>query len=284
MGLLKTVFLLIDKNKQEPLLESPAYRFFERELKAAGISRQLLFDPEKLEAERSSSLIITTECDWMDRLDTAAYCCLGLADPGFSADSLVNDDPFILDVSVQGDMPLPSFPGAAALLLSLQDVSASYLEMQLCHFLGEPFVVAETGHLILRESTPADFNDLLPLILELPDPPFPVVEPDPRLKEAYLAYIEHAYQFFGYGVWTIVERSSRQVIGWCGLYNDPELHLGYVIHPDFRRRGYALEACQAILRYAAQDLDTEIVFARIRRENTASIHLAQQLGLDILLV
>ena len=55
--------------------------------------------------------------------------------------------------------------------------------------------------------------------------------------------------------------------------------LGYVFHPDFGSRGYATEAARAILQLAFDQLDLHRVIARINSLNTASVRLAERLGM-----
>ena len=56
------------------------------------------------------------------------------------------------------------------------------------------------------------------------------------------------------------------------------LELGYHIFPQFRRCGYAKEACQGILKYGAEELGVSRFMVRIEKENIVSRHLAESLG------
>lgn len=58
-----------------------------------------------------------------------------------------------------------------------------------------------------------------------------------------------------------------------------ELELGYHIFVPFRRKGYAFEACEAILGYGREELGLGLVTARISKENLPSQRLARRLGL-----
>ncbi len=55
--------------------------------------------------------------------------------------------------------------------------------------------------------------------------------------------------------------------------------LGWVFHPEHRGRGYATEAAHAVLRLAFDDLDLHRMIARIDPRNTASIQVAERLGM-----
>ena len=56
------------------------------------------------------------------------------------------------------------------------------------------------------------------------------------------------------------------------------LELGYHIFPDYRRRGYAKEACGAIMEYGREYLGVTRFVVRIDKENEASLKLAGELG------
>jgi RimJ/RimL family protein N-acetyltransferase len=54
--------------------------------------------------------------------------------------------------------------------------------------------------------------------------------------------------------------------------------LGYAIHPQHRGKGYATEACQAILTYCKECEYTEKVYVKIHKKNTPSLAVYQKLG------
>ena len=104
---------------------------------------------------------------------------------------------------------------------------------------------------------------------------------DPDEENAYMeAYIRQIYGFYGFGMWTVLLKNTGHVIGRAGLsiregYELPEL--GFVIDVSHQGRGYALEACRAILTYAKEELCFEQVQALVRQENEASINLLKKL-------
>jgi RimJ/RimL family protein N-acetyltransferase len=55
--------------------------------------------------------------------------------------------------------------------------------------------------------------------------------------------------------------------------------IGYVFHPDHGGHGYATEAAHAVLRLAFDEMDLHRMIARIDARNTASLQLAQRLGM-----
>lgn len=55
--------------------------------------------------------------------------------------------------------------------------------------------------------------------------------------------------------------------------------LGYIFHPEFCGRGYATEACRALIRYAFAEKEAHRVFAMCNPKNTASWRLLERLGM-----
>ena len=94
-------------------------------------------------------------------------------------------------------------------------------------------------------------------------------------------YIKNVYGFYGYGMWTVLDKESGKVIGRAGLslregYDIPEL--GFVIGVPWQRQGYAYEVCQAILEYGNEELDFTNFQALIMKGNEKSKRLCEKLG------
>lgn len=97
------------------------------------------------------------------------------------------------------------------------------------------------------------------------------------------AYIQNMYQFYGYGIWVVCLKENDRVIGRAGLSNrqvdgNTELELGYVIEFSEQHKGYAIEACTGILKFAKEKLDAKRVVSFIRTENVVSRKLIEKLG------
>ncbi len=56
------------------------------------------------------------------------------------------------------------------------------------------------------------------------------------------------------------------------------LELGYHMFAEYRRRGYAREACEGILKYGKEELGVTRYIVRIAPDNAISKHMADQLG------
>ena len=118
------------------------------------------------------------------------------------------------------------------------------------------------------------------------------------------AYTKHQYTFYEFGFWALVEKETGDLIGVAGLkvpeedgkeeqelvklelFNGREnagdgevvLELGYHIFPEYRRKGYAKEACRAAIEYAEEEFGTVQFIVRIGKENIVSKKVAESLG------
>jgi len=83
----------------------------------------------------------------------------------------------------------------------------------------------------------------------------------------------------------IVRRDDGALIGDLVLFHLDAVHgsvdMGWVIRPDAAGRGYATEACRALLDAAFRVYGVRRVVARIDAENKASARLAERLGMRL---
>jgi ribosomal-protein-alanine N-acetyltransferase len=87
----------------------------------------------------------------------------------------------------------------------------------------------------------------------------------------------------------IVSRAHGAVVGHIGFHSAPRaeylrefspeaVEFGYTVYPAFRRRGYAREACIALMRWAREEHGVTKFVVSIRPDNVPSQNLARQLG------
>ena len=187
----------------------------------------------------------------------------------------------------------------AEAILEALGLSRDFLKKVWQRHAGLPWQIAETGRLRLRELTAEDAAAVRALwepAAENAGDFRALQEPaaedagDARVlweREGLEAYIRHMYGFYGFGLWAVECREeigtgkTGRIIGLAGLQmregrEEPEL--GFCIAPAFRGRGYALEACRAVLRCGFQELELSAVRAAVRRDNEASLRLCEKLG------
>jgi ribosomal-protein-alanine N-acetyltransferase len=89
------------------------------------------------------------------------------------------------------------------------------------------------------------------------------------------------WQLRGYGRWSVVERTSGQMIGGCGLWwpdGYPRSELTWWIVPEARRHGYALEASRAAIGFGYGMLGWPLVETHMDDANQAARALVEKLG------
>lgn len=164
-----------------------------------------------------------------------------------------------------------------------EQLDSAYLHQICQRFCGLPWEIAETDRLRIREMTEADTDALYDLYNDSEAARF--LEPLSADREEELRrtrdYIHCMYRFWGFGMWILEEKSTGKIVGRAGfcLPDDREgPELGFLIHRDFRRMGYAQEACAEIIRYGKEELEFEPIYASADSANTASQTLLGRLG------
>lgn len=135
----------------------------------------------------------------------------------------------------------------------------------------------------MRESVLEDLDSFFELYqsagMEFIEP----LEDYEKEKEKLRAYIESRYPFYGYGMWTVIDKTTGKVIGRMGL-EEREIdgveytEIGYMLHHLYRRNGIATELCKGILEYAKTTLYIEEIHAFTHEENVVSKHLLDKFG------
>ncbi len=145
-------------------------------------------------------------------------------------------------------------------------------------------LIAETERLRIRRLAAADAPFILTL---LNDPDFLrfIGDRGVRTLDDAARYIENgpvaSYREHGVGLCLVVERATGAPAGIAGVLRRPALDdadLGFAFLPDFRGRGYALEAAEAVMRHAASDHGIERLVAIVSPGNESSTRLLAKLG------
>lgn len=206
---------------------------------------------------------------------------------------VVTDDPDLahrlqLNMPVLFYDPDDSYPFMAKYVTDdIDSIDPDYLETIFCRFHGLPLIIAITDRTVIREIT----EDDLPELYEIYDDDFvtkyveELYEYDDELQFTR-DYIKNMYGFYGYGLWLVFDKETGKLAGRAGLSNrtidDAEqVELGYVISKEFRNRGYAAEVCEAILKYASEQLKMEEIYICTDKDNLPSLRLARKLGFDM---
>ena len=149
--------------------------------------------------------------------------------------------------------------------------------------MSNPFVF-ETKRLKLREYTLDDFDALYEI---LSDPETMRHYPSPYDENGTVRWLKWSldnYQKYGFGLWAIELKETGRFIGDCGITMQnidgqalPEI--GYHIHKNHWRRGYAKEAAQAVRDWAFQNTAFDSVYSYMTHTNVASYSTASSVGM-----
>lgn len=165
------------------------------------------------------------------------------------------------------------------------EVDACFLQRVYQRYHQLPWRICTTRRCVVREMAPEDIDALYELYA--PEEITCYMEglkEDRGREEAYIRdYITNVYHFYGYGMWVVTDRATGKLMGRAGLSHlevegEVQLELGYVIAREYQRQGYGYEVCQAILRYAREELSFGSIHCLIQAENRPSIGLAEKLG------
>ena len=94
------------------------------------------------------------------------------------------------------------------------------------------------------------------------------------------------YNRDGYSYWAVIEKSSNNLIGVCGLIaeqadNENQVGIGFIFNKGYWGKGYAVESASACVDYAFHILKLNEITAQIRPDNTSSRKVAEKLGMSI---
>ena len=144
--------------------------------------------------------------------------------------------------------------------------------------------VIETKRLDIYQLTLKDAGFILELVN---DPDFIRFIGDRNIKTMDEArdYLEtgpmKSYTTNGFGLYSIQLKKTDAPIGICGLIKRPELDdvdIGYAFLPQYRGKGYAFEATEAVLESGKNGLGLKRIVAITSPDNQASIRLLEKAG------
>jgi RimJ/RimL family protein N-acetyltransferase len=147
-------------------------------------------------------------------------------------------------------------------------------------------VIAEAQRVVLRCFHVADLDAMAGVF---GDPEVMRFGPGPRSRDWVRGWLcgclEDYYRKWGFGLWAVVHKPDRRVIGYCGLtrFDDiggqSEIEIGYRLVREFWGRGLATEAARAVRDYAFGVLGLQRLVSIIDPHNGASLRVAEKTGL-----
>lgn len=103
----------------------------------------------------------------------------------------------------------------------------------------------------------------------------------PELAWRKLAYDRGHWALRGFGMWSVVDRATKVMVGSCGIVwpeGWPRHELTWWILPASRRRRFAYESSRAAISWAYDFLGWREVETHMDDENMAARRLAKLLG------
>lgn len=178
------------------------------------------------------------------------------------------------------------WPHTDHLIVDFEQVDNEYLYRIYQRLNNEPWIILKTEHFIVRETTVSDVDDFYriysePSITEYIEPLFD----NPENERLYTRnYIKDIYGFYGFGMWSVIDKSTNVVVGRAGVsmidgYDYPEL--GFLMDNAYQHKGYTFEVVSAIMEYSKNELEFSTIQARVKPDNLRSIKLLERLGFNI---
>ncbi len=146
------------------------------------------------------------------------------------------------------------------------------------------FPVLATNRLILRQICEIDFvefywlrnSDVVMQYIQLPK-----FKEEEQAKQKIRDLINICEKNEGYH-WAITLRKDPTLIGWI-LLKDIDLtnhraEIGYLLHPDFWRKGIVQEAILAVIDFSFNTLQLHSLEAHVHPDNIASFKLLEKVG------
>ena len=176
-----------------------------------------------------------------------------------------------------------AFAGAEYVIEQIEDIDYEVIDMVYRRMVGLPWEILRTKRCIVRETIEEDVDGLYAIYAEPAITEY--MEGLYHDRDEEIAYIQdyrrRMYGFYGYGIWTILNKQDGQVIGRAGInwregFDIPEL--GFVIGVPWQRQGYAYEVCSEIMDYARDEIGFKQMQALVREHNEKSCALCRKLG------
>lgn len=149
-------------------------------------------------------------------------------------------------------------------------------------------IVLQTERLILKVPDQSHFDDLLALCTDaevmryIGDGRIRTKEQVSELLALSVAYFQkHGTTFF-----SVFEKQSNHFVGMAGLLhlcfdeNQPDIEVGYRLHKQYWRQGYATELTRALIEWGFSVLKLQRIIAITHPDNAASRRVMEKSGMS----
>ena len=147
-------------------------------------------------------------------------------------------------------------------------------------------LILETVRLRLRELVPADLDFMAEMLADAEVMRYYPKRLTRELSADWIARQMARYEADTHGLWLAELRDNGAPVGQVGLVRQTingteECEVGYLIHQDYWRKGFATEGALACRDYAFEKLGKPRVIALVRPDNEQSQGVARNLGMEV---
>ena len=144
-----------------------------------------------------------------------------------------------------------------------------------------------TERMILRAHVAEDFEPYSEMMADRSVAAFLTMDGEPQSRaDAWrsLTMLIGCWTLRGFGMWAVEDRATGRYAGRVGPWQPegwPGFEIGWGIAPAFQRRGYAVEAAEAAVKWSREVLGMDRILHIIAPNNEPSQAVARRLGARI---
>lgn len=185
-------------------------------------------------------------------------------------------------VVIEDTCEIDDYPEAEYFVMDVEDNEADYFVKIWQRLNNIPWTIALTDNLIIRETIETDVDVFYkmyqnPAMSLYTEKLYSSIEEERKYVSEYRKKV---YGIQGFGIWTIINRKSNEIIGRAGLITRAgfdDVEVGYAIGCDYQNRGYATEAVRECIKIAHR-LEFERIYALIIGQNIPSKRVLEKCG------
>lgn len=159
-------------------------------------------------------------------------------------------------IFLHSESEIERYPGGKYFVIDAAECESDYF-LKIYQRINElPWEMYKTEHLTVRETTESDVDVFAekykdPLIAKYMEPLYDVENEKKYVRE----YREKMYGCQEFGIWTLIETKTGNIVGRGGLNfrsGFDNVEIGFVIWSEYRGLGYATEAIESFVSFAKE--------------------------------
>ena len=147
-------------------------------------------------------------------------------------------------------------------------------------------IIIECERFYLREYRESDYQDLSEIYQDAENMKYFGAPYDDKMMRRLMDWTFDNYQKYGFGFWAIIDKSSGEFIGDCGLsmqHIDGEWlpEIGYHLKRKYHHMGYAIQAATLVKEYIFKNYNFDALYGYTEEENIPSINVMKKNGMTL---